>query len=654
MADTTTTNLGLTKPEVGASADTWGTKLNTDLDTIDAVFAPAGSGTSVGLNVGSGKTLNIAGNVVANGATLSPAELSYLDGVSSSIQTQLNGKEPTITTLPVTKGGTGTSTQFTAGSVVFAGASGVYTQDNAQLFWDNSNDRLGIGTATPSAKLSVVGTAKIGEGAASNTSKLMVNTVSGVAAGIQLFQDSNESWIIQNPASTTALTFANSGTERMRITGTGDVGIGTSSPSVKLEVNGSVRFVDSSAAGPDLLFGNVGGGTSINNVANARTYIGAYETVFTNYDNSSEWMRIDTSGNVGIGTLSPVSKLHLSGTGNTVLTIQDNAGGVAVADFVTGAGTQRIIGGLGGTNNLGFYTASTERMRIDSSGNVGIGTSSPTALLTVSNGGAAGYEVNPTGGVGGGATVVTYNRNTSAYTSLTTYSSTMTWYANGSTRAMDLDSSGNLLVGGTTAVAKLTVTGNIATNSAQSYIYSNGGSGSSVQSGFFLDGSGNTLQMFTNTTERMRITSAGNVGIGTSSPANKLDVSSTTDNIVVSRSTSGYAAFQRVAPTGQQAYDFYTINGVEAGRITVDGSNFMAFSTGASATERMRITAAGDIRLGQASLATNATTGFPYIPTCAGTPTGTPAGATGFAPMVVDSTNNKLYVYVGGAWQAMN
>jgi hypothetical protein len=60
------------------------------------------------------------------------------------------------TQLSVANGGTGTGTAFTAGSVVFAGASGVYSQNNSNLFWDNSNARLGIATGTPSYALDVV------------------------------------------------------------------------------------------------------------------------------------------------------------------------------------------------------------------------------------------------------------------------------------------------------------------------------------------------------------------------------------------------------------------------------------------------------------------------------------------------------------------
>ena len=57
-------------------------------------------------------------------------------------------------------------------------------------------------------------------------------------------------------------------------------------------------------------------------------------------------------------------------------------------------------------------------------------------------------------------------------------------------------------------------------------------------------------------------------------------------------------------------------------------------------------------QFGTGLIATDATSGFMYVPTCAGTPTGTPANTpTGYVPLVVDSTNNKLYFYSNGAWR---
>jgi hypothetical protein len=85
---------------------------------------------------------------------------------------------------------------------------------------------------------------------------------------------------------------------------------------------------------------------------------------------------------------------------------------------------------------------------------------------------------------------------------------------------------------------------------------------------------------------------------------------------------------------------------VPANGIYLPAANSLGWAT--NTTARGKIDANGNFILGTAALATNATNGFVYIPTCAGTPTGTPTSVTGMMPMIYDSTNHKLYVYDGG------
>ena len=138
MADTTTTNLLLTKPEVGASTDSWGTKINTDLGLVDSVFDAAGTGTSVGLNVGSGKTLAVAGTLTATG-TQTLSGTTTISTITSAAATALTLKSAGTTAITVD---TSQNVTFAKGLTVGATAAPSFSA------YANANQTLTTNVAT--------------------------------------------------------------------------------------------------------------------------------------------------------------------------------------------------------------------------------------------------------------------------------------------------------------------------------------------------------------------------------------------------------------------------------------------------------------------------------------------------------------------------
>ena len=166
-------------------------------------------------------------------------------------------------------------------------------------------------------------------------------------------------------------------TERMRIDGSGNVGIGTATPAQPLDVVGNIRGSSAVMANGAMLAGNgsaaAPGHSFVNYSGSGVWYPGSNALAFSS--GAAERVRIDSSGNVGVGTASPSARLHVSG-GDAMLDLG------AFLNF-TGTSGHTAIRRDGALLGMTFRTASTQRMIIDDSGNVGIGTATPSAMLEV-------------------------------------------------------------------------------------------------------------------------------------------------------------------------------------------------------------------------------------------------------------------------------
>ena len=268
------------------------------------------------------------------------------------------GGQPLLTN-PVT--GTGTSgylTRFT----------GTTTVGNSVIF-DNGS-QIGIGTASPSEKLSVVGgNISLGAGYKLQYSSTAYITPENNVSGAEI-------------ATGGILTIKTGGTsERVRVDASGNVGIGTTSPAYPLQVNGLISSNRTSNTDGGLVFGTPANGNYFYG-ADSGNYIAAYTA-------NSERMRITSGGNIGIGTTSPSFKLTTNFSAPSSFT---NAAGDFVqmwqASGTNGLGVAMSTGDLVArlvTNNsyqLAITAGGTETARFTSGGNVGIGTNSPVAKLS--------------------------------------------------------------------------------------------------------------------------------------------------------------------------------------------------------------------------------------------------------------------------------
>jgi fibronectin-binding autotransporter adhesin len=413
-------------------------------------------------------------------------------------------------------------------SIESIGSSAIkFSTSNAEKMRIDSAGNVGIGTTSPGYKLDVAGEVR-----ANN----LFRTTDGTNIG--LFGSSVFASNVIGVGSSNAvpLVLGTSATERMRILANGNVGIGTVSPAYKLTVNGDVDVNNGAILAAQAYGINLG--VSGYDILMPTTTRIAIKT------SASERVSILNTGNVGIGTTSPSQKLHVAGgrtyleTGNEIYTLG-----------ISRSGANAYYLGVSNSGSPDLYfsnNAGTTRVTLTDAGNVGIGVTGPLSKLHVNGGNISIQNVDsssPYTASGKLRFLGRYDRylggiNTVNTGSYAEYDNGLDFYVQRDTFdaaghfAMRINHLGNVGIGTTSPSNRLEIVGpyqatplKVLRHADYGNVINIGRNGISETAniGYPADA---TMNFSTNGSERVRITSSGNVGIGTTSPLSQLSIGS--------------------------------------------------------------------------------------------------------------------------------